>query len=276
MEKTGINLEKDIAKDIILFGGFEWKEYVSLGLANYVKPNPITGIDDTINRIQTTEFTLRFRWAKNEEFIAGSFDRKSVKSKFPIIAIQGIFGFKNLFGADYNYQKLDLFIQHSIPIGVLGRIKYGVNFGYIFGQAGYPFLKVHEGNQSYWLMDNAFNKMNFFEFISDRYVSAFLENHWDGLFFDRIPLIKKAKLRLVTTARAVYGRIDNRHEVEMLLPTFTKRFGDVPYVEVSMGIENILKLGRVDVFWRLTHLEPGVNVTDIKAFGIRAKYVINF
>lgn len=276
VEKTGINLEKDIAKDIILFGGFEWKEYVSLGLANYVKPNPITGIDDTINRIQTTEFTLRFRWAKNEEFIAGSFDRKSVKSKFPIIAIQGIFGFKNLFGADYNYQKLDLFIQHSIPIGVLGRIKYGVNFGYIFGQAGYPFLKVHEGNQSYWLMDNAFNKMNFFEFISDRYVSAFLENHWDGLFFDRIPLIKKAKLRLVTTARAVYGRIDNRHEVEMLLPTFTKRFGDVPYVEVSMGIENILKLGRVDVFWRLTHLEPGVNVTDIKAFGIRAKYVINF
>src|SRR3989338_3625437 len=159
VEKTGINLEKDIAKDIILFGGFEWKEYVSLGLANYVKPNPITGIDDTINRIQTTEFTLRFRWAKNEEFIAGSFDRKSVKSKFPIIAIQGIFGFKNLFGADYNYQKLDLFIQHSIPIGVLGRIKYGVNFGYIFGQAGYPFLKVHEGNQSYWLMDNAFNKM---------------------------------------------------------------------------------------------------------------------
>ena len=134
----------------------------------------------------------------------------------------------------------------------------------------------YEGNQSYWLMDNAFNKMNFFEFVSDKYISGMIENHWDGLFFDRIPLIKKAKLRLVTTARAVYGQIDSRHFAEMKLPDFAKTFGNTPYVEVAMGIENILKLGRVDVFWRLTHLDPGVKVTDIKAFGIRAKYVINF
>lgn len=276
VQKTGINLEKDISKDIILYGGFEWKKFVPLGIANYLKPNPVTGIDDTISSVQTSEFTIRFRWAKNEEFIAGAFDRKSVRSKYPIVAIQAIFGVKDLLKADYNYQKLDLFIQHWSPIGPLGRIKYGVNVGYIFGTAGYPFLKVHEGNQSFWLMDNAFNKMRFFEFISDRYVSAFIENHWDGLIFDRIPLIKKAKLRLVTTGRAVYGQIDPRHETEMRIPTFTKQFGNVPYVEVSAGIENILKIGRVDVFWRLTHLEPGVKVTDKAAFGIRAKYVINF
>ena len=276
VEKVGINLEKDVGKDVILYGGFEWKEYVAIGKANYIKPNPTTGIDDTIRRIQTTEFIARYRWAKNEEFISGAFDRRSMRSKYPIISIQGIFGVKDILGGDYNYQKIDLFIQHWSPIGVLGRIKYGLNAGYIFGTAAYPFLKVHEGNQSFWLMDNAFNKMDFFEFISDKYVAGFIENHWDGLFFDRIPLIKKAKLRLVTTARAVYGQIDPRHFAEMRLPDFTKSFGDTPYVEVAMGIENILKLGRVDVFWRLTHLDPGVKVTDIEAFGVRAKYVINF
>ena len=276
VEKIGINLEKDIGKDVILYGGFEWKEYVAIGKANYIKPNLETGIDDTIRRVQTTEFIARYRWAKNEEFISGSFDRKSVRSKYPIISVQGIFGVKDILGGDYNYQKLDLFIQHWAPIGILGRIKYELNGGYIFGTAAYPFLKVHEGNQSYWLMDNAFNKMDFFEFISDKYVAGFIENHWDGLFFDRIPLIKKAKLRLVTTVRAVYGQIDQRHFAEMRLPEFTKSFGKKPYVEVAMGIENILKLGRVDVFWRLTHLDPGVKVTDIKAFGVRAKYVINF
>jgi hypothetical protein len=276
VEKVGINLEKDVGKDVILYAGFEWKEYTAIGKANYIKPNPITGIGDTIRKLQTTEFIARYRWAKNEEFISGSFDRKSIRSKFPIISIQGIFGIKDMLGGDYTYQKVDLFIEHRAPIGVLGRIKYGVNAGYIFGTAAYPFLKVHEGNQSYWLMDNAFNKMNFFEFVSDKYISGMIENHWDGLFFDRIPLIKKAKLRLVTTARAVYGQIDSRHFAEMKLPDFAKTFGNTPYVEVAMGIENILKLGRVDVFWRLTHLDPGVKVTDIKAFGIRAKYVINF
>ena len=277
VEKIGVNLEKDFRKDIILYGGFEWKEYTAVGRANYLKPNPISGIDDTITRIQTTEFTARFRWAKDEEFISGAFDRKTLRTKYPIFSIQGIFGVKDLFGADYNYQKVDFFIQQNVHIGALGRIVYGINVGKIFGQAAYPFLKVHTGNQSIWLMDNAFNMMDFFEFISDQYIEATLENHWDGFFFDRLlPFNKTLKLRLVTGARFAYGSISPKHGELLRIPDFTKQYGDTPYTEVSMGIENILKLIRVDVFWRLSHLEPGVQVTDIKAFGIRAKYVINF
>lgn len=276
VEKIGVNLEKDVRKDIILFGGFEWKEYTAVGIANYLRPNINTGIDDTIARIQTSEIIARFRWAKDEEFISGAFDRTSVRSKYPILAIQGVFGLKDFLGGDYNYQKVDFFLEHIVPIGILGRIKYGINVGTIFGEAAYPFLKVHEGNQSFWLMDNAFNKMSFFEFISDQYITGLIENHWDGLFFDRIPLIKKMKLRLVTTGKMAYGRISDRHSSLMKIPPFTKSFGKTPYIEVAAGIENIFKLGRVDVFWRLTHLDPGVKVTDLAAFGIRAKYVINF
>ncbi|GAB5419351.1 MAG: DUF5686 and carboxypeptidase-like regulatory domain-containing protein [Crocinitomicaceae bacterium] len=276
VERTGINLEKDIRKDVILYGGFEWKEFTALGLANYVRPNNTTGINDTINQIQTSEVTLRYRWAKNEEFISGSFDRTSVRSKYPILSIQGVFGIKDLFGADYNYQKLDFVLEHNARLGYLGRLRYGFNVGYIFGTAAYPFLKVHEGNQSYWLQLNTFNKMDFFEFISDRYVTAMIENHWDGFFLDRIPGIRKAKMRLVTTARAALGWIDDRHLQEMYLPSFTKRFNNIPYVEVSVGLENILKVGRVDVFWRLTHTDPSVPVRNIQNFGIRARYAINF
>ncbi|NVK63548.1 MAG: carboxypeptidase-like regulatory domain-containing protein [Flavobacteriales bacterium] len=276
VEKMGVTLEKDVKKDIVLYGGLEWKEYVALGKANYVRFNDNTNSYDTINSLRTSEITLRYRWAKDEEFIAGAFDRTSVRSRFPIIAVQGIFGVKGVFGSDYNYQKLDLFIEHTAPIGFFGRIKYGINAGYIFGTTAYPFLKVHEGNQSYWLYPNAFNKMNFFEFISDRYITGLLENHWDGLFFDRIPLIKKLKLRLVTTARLAYGSIDPKHTTQMLLPAFTKQFGDTPYVEVAAGIENIFSVGRIDVFWRLTHLPAGVKVTDLSNFGVRARYAINF
>lgn len=276
VEKIGVTLEKDIKKDIVLYGGLEWKEYVALGKANYVRLNPTTGLPDTITSLRTSEITLRYRWAKDEEFIAGAFDRTSVRSRFPIIAIQGVFGIKDIFGSDYNYQKVDLFVEHTAPIGFFGRIKYGINAGYIFGTTAYPFLKVHEGNQSYWLYPNAFNKMNFFEFISDRYVTGLLENHWDGLFFDRIPLIKKLKWRLVTTVRVAFGAVDQKHTAEMLLPDFTKQFGTTPYVEVAAGIENIFSIGRVDVFWRLTHLEPGVKVTDISNFGVRARYSLNF
>lgn len=269
VQKTGVNLEKDFGKDFVLYGAFDWKQYTPLGKANYIKIDPLSGINDTISRITTSEITLRFRWAKDEEFISGAFDRSSVRSRYPILSVQGIFGVKGLIGSNYEYQRVEVSLDHSTPIGVLGNIKYGVTAGKIFGTAAYPFLKVHEGNQSYYLYKNSFNMLNFFEFISDQYVGAYIENHWQGLFFDRIPLIKKLKWRLVTTGRATYGSISPRHSGEMLLPSFTKQFGNVPYAEVSIGIENIFKLFRVDAFYRATHQIPGSN-----PWGIRVRYEI--
>lgn len=271
VQKAGINLEKDIKKDLILYGGFEWKEFTALGLANYVKFNPNTSAYDTLGKITSSEFIARIRWTKNEEFISGSFDRTSVGSKYPILSLQGIFGVKGLFGGNYNYQKIEFLMEHSRLIGVLGRIRYGFNAGCVFGTAAYPFLKVHEGNQSYWLLTSTFNKLNYFEFISDKYVGGFVENHWEGLLFDRIPLIKKLQWRLVTTGRITYGAISSRHSSEMILPTFTKQFGNVPYAELAVGIENIFKVGRVDLVWRVTHLDPGMS-----PLGIRARWALNF
>jgi hypothetical protein len=270
VEKVGMNLEKDVKKDFVLYGGFEWKEYTPLGLANYKRINS-EGLEENIPHIQTTEFIARIRWAKDEEFIAGAFDRTTLRSKAPIFSLQGIFGVKGIFGSDYNYQKLEFSIEQNRNIGVLGRLRYGFTAGYIFGTAAYPFLKVHEGNQSYWLLTSTFNKLNFFEFISDKYVTGLVEQHWEGLLFDRIPLMKKLKWRLVTTGRMAYGSIDSRHSGEMLLPTFTKKFGNTPYAEVAVGIENIFKIGRVDLVWRLTHLDPGMN-----PIGIRARWALGF
>jgi hypothetical protein len=270
VKKVGVNLEKDVKKDLILFGGFEWKEYIALGKANYIhlKTN---NMYDTVNTLCTSEFTARIRWTKNEEFISGTFDRSSIRSMYPIFSIQGVFGLKGLLGSLYNYQRIEFQMEHNRQIGVLGRIRYGVNVGQVFGEAAYPFLKVHEGNQSYWLMTNTFNKLNFFEFVSDRYVGGFIENHWEGLLFDRIPFVNKLKLRLVSTGRITYGSISQRNLDVMKLPEGTRFFGKTPYAELSIGIENILKVGRVDLVYRLTHLDSGMN-----PIGIRARWALIF
>ena len=271
VERIGVNIEKDIKKDIVIYCGFERKDFVPLGLANYIKFNSLYNTYDTIHKITTSEFTARFRWTKDEEFISGAFDRSTLRSRFPIFAIQGIFGVKGLFGGDYNYQKIEFRMDHNAKIGILGRINYGVNCGNVFGTAAYPFLKVHEGNQSYWLLTSTFNMLNFFEFISDRYIGGYVENHWGGLFFDAIPFVKEMKLRVVSSGRITYGSISSRHNIEMELPNFTKKFGNVPYAECSLGLENILKVIRIDVFWRLTHIDPGMN-----PIGIRGRVAFNF
>lgn len=268
--KTGISLEKDIGKDFVLYTGIEWKEYTPLGLANYERYND-QGILETVRKIQTAEGTIRMRYCKDEEFISGAFDRSAMPCVHPIFSFQAIFGVKGVFGSDYNYQKYEFAYEHFRNIGVLGRLRYGFNAGYINGTVAYPFLKVHEGSQSYWLYTNSFNRMSYFEFISDRYVGAFIEQHWQGLLFDRIPLVKKLKWRLVTTSRMTYGALSDRHNQAMIIPDFTRRFGNTPYVEASVGIENIFNVGRIDLVWRLTHLYPG-----IAPIGIRARWSFNF
>ena len=143
--------------------------------------------------------------------------------------------------------------------------------GCVFGSTAFPFLKVHEGNQSYWLLTSTFNKLNFFEFISDRYIGGLIENHWEGLLFDRMPLIKKLKWRLVTVGRFTYGSISDKNIREMLLPSNTKQFGKIPYAEASVGIENIFKVFRVDLVYRITHLDQGMS-----PFGVRARFAFTF
>ena len=269
VQKTGVSLEKDVKKDLILYGALEWKNYTPLGLATYQQ---VSGFDTIqVSQLTATELTTRIRWTKDEEFLSGSFDRTALRSPYPILSFQGIFGFKDILRSNYRYQKYEFQFEHNTQLGVLGRMRYGFTLGYINGTAAYPLLKVHEGNQSLWLLNSTFNMVNFIEFISDRYVIGFAENRWEGLFFDRIPLLKASKIRLITTERIMLGSLSPKHNQALLIPDFVRPFNGVPYVEVGIGIENIFKVIRIDFLYRATHQIPGTS-----PFGIKARYSLNF
>ena len=269
VQKTGVSLEKDVKKDLILYGALEWKNYTPLGLATYQQ---VSGFDTIqVSQLTATELTTRIRWTKDEEFLSGSFDRTALRSPYPILSFQGIFGFKDILRSNYRYQKYEFQFEHNTQLGVLGRMRYGFTLGYIKGTAAYPLLKVHEGNQSLWLLNSTFNMVNFIEFISDRYVIGFAENRWEGLFFDRIPLLKASKIRLITTERIMLGSLSPKHNQALIIPDFVRPFNGVPYVEVGIGIENIFKVIRIDFLYRATHQIPGTS-----PFGIKARYSLNF
>jgi len=269
VQKAGLSLEKDIKKDLIVYTAAEWKNYTPLGLATYQR---LLGQDTIqLSHLTATEFTMRIRWTKDEEFLAGSFDRTALRSPYPILSFQTVLGIKGILGSEYNYQKFEFQYEHNTQLGVLGRMRYGFTLGYINGSTAYPLLKVHEGNQSVWLLTSTFNMVNFIEFVSDRYVIGFAENRWEGLVFDRIPLVKATKIRLITTERIMLGSLSSKHADQMLIPDFVRPFNGVPYIELGIGIENILKVIRIDVVYRATHQIPGIS-----PIGIKARYSLNF
>lgn len=270
VEKFGASLEKDLGKSWIITAAANWRELGALGDIHFRVPLGSVGYS-SIDKIRTFETSLKLRWALNEEFISGAFDRISVGSRLPIISLQGTFGIKGVLNSDYEYQKVELKIKHNPRLGIFGTMNYEVYGGMYFGQAAYPFLKIHEGSQTYWFQNTAHNRMDYFEFISDRYVGAVVEHHFNGLILDLLPFNKFLKWRLVASAKSVWGEISKKQQEVMVLPESTRTFGNTPYIESAIGIENILKVIRIDAVWRMTHLDDGM-----PPVGVRAKLSVRF
>lgn len=224
-----------------------------------------------VRNITTSEVTLYTRFAYKEKFVSGEFERISLGTKYPTLEVGYSMGIPNLFQSDYEYQKLVVRVKDKVRFGPLGYAKISAEAGRILGTLPYPLLQLHQGNETFFYDESAFNTMNFFEFVSDEWVSAAMTYHFEGLFLNKIPLMRRLKWREVASAKGVIGNFDPKHEQELLLPekTFTL---DKPFMEAAIGVENIFKILRVDALWRLSYLDN----PDIVKFGIRAKLQIDF
>ena len=96
--------------------------------------------------------------------------------------------------------------------------------------------------------------MNYYEFISDRYLSIYYTHHFDGLLFNKIPLFRKLKWREVAFVKGVIGTLSEGNKAYSEFPAISYTL-EYPYWEAGIGIENIFKFLRVDAVWRLSHLD---------------------
>jgi hypothetical protein len=93
---------------------------------------------------------------------------------------------------------------------------------------------------------------------------------------DRIPLIKKLKLRMVYSAKMVVGKYNNKHNAELILPTYSNRLQQ-PYYEVGVGLENIFKFIRVDAVWRLSYRDHVNSLGNpVRNFGVMFMFTSDF
>lgn len=213
--------------------------------------------------ITSSEIRLDTRLAYKERFLIGEFERLSLGAKYPILEIRYGYGIPSP-RSDYEYHKLQLSISHWFNAFNVGWSKYKIEIGRIWGVLPYPLLKLHEGNETYFFDEQSFNTMNYYEFVSDKYISAYYTHHFDGYFFNRIPLFRKLKWREVAYVRGLIGGMDKANKEYSVFPEGLNTL-DKPYFETGIGVENIFKVMRVDAIWRLSYLDN----PNISKFGIR-------
>ncbi len=211
---------------------------------------------DTISVINTSEVMLDARFAFQEKFVSGEFERISLGTKYPILHMRYILGMKDVLESQFSYHKLELSVSDNFSINPIGQFHYIISAGKVIGNLPYLLLEVHPGNETHFYSKYAFNNMNQYEFVSDIYATLFINHSFDGFLLNRIPLIRKLKWRSLVAGKAVIGQLRNENLLANdLTVNFTKVPYPVPYAEIGTGIENIFKIFRVDAIWRLTHLD---------------------
>jgi len=274
---------REFGKNVSYTFGFKRWEQMPAGNIVYDKPTG-TGIGfDTIQHLITSELSAELRWAPNEQFYQGKNYRIPIFNKYPIFRARFIAGVKDLFGGEYNYQTVNLSAFKRFYLSQFGYADIVVEGGYTFGKVPYPLLSIHRANQSYSYQFYSFNMMNFMEFVSDRYTSINTEYYFNGFIFNKIPLLKKLKLREVASFKLLYGgmRDENnpaKNPKTVRFPTdglgnpTTFTLDGKPYMEASVGIGNIFKLLRLDLVKRLSYLEH----PDVPTWGIRGRIRFEF
>lgn len=279
-EQAYAYLKRDMGNGFTQTIGLRARSFDPLFAFSYAMP-----ADDPLETVarkhfKTSELAWETRFAPDELFIQNDNERLTLgASRKPVITLRYNLAIRGVLGSDFTYQRLSAELRHSVRLGVPGRMSYVIGGGIVPNTVPYPLLFIPLGNQSVFRVDNAYNLMNYFEFVTDRYATLRLEHNFEGLFFNRIPAIRRLKWRTVVTAKILAGSITEANRT--LSPTtdalgqpiagFQTLTWQKPYVEVSYGVDNIFKLVRVDAIHRLTYRDAP-NATP---FGIKVSAWVN-
>jgi len=248
------------------------------------------GEPSSLDAIQTTEFGANFRFSPNADYFQGKVNRYPIFNKHPIFQFSYLGAYKNVLGSTHGYHRVRLGIFKRFYLGFLGFTNVEFETGHVFGnEVPYVLLHIPRANQSFTIQRRSFNMMNFLEFASDRYIKLNFRHFFNGFIFNRIPLLKKLKLREVITLKTIYGGLRDENDPsknpELIQFTTTDdgtpetfSLSGTPYVEASVGVLNIFKVLRVDVIKRLTYLDnPNIpSLFGSKGLGIRARVAVEF
>lgn len=288
--KRGVN-------DMLLYNDFYKVDYVkeyenhfsyALGLKKWSQ-TPAGGLSyqndagQLVNRVTTSEVSLALRYAPNEKFYQGKIYRAPIIDRYPVFNLRYTAGLKGILGGEYNYHNIMGSIDKRFYLSQLGYSDVTFEGGYVAGKVPFPLLDIHRANQTYAYQLTSYNLMNFLEFVSDHYVSINIDHNFNGFFFNKIPLIKKLKLREVFSFKALYGGLRDENNPAVTpglyrLPDYedgskrTYALGKDPYIEGSVGVGNIFKLLRVDLVKRFNYL----NHPSVSEWGIRARVKFDF
>lgn len=255
---------KGVGEGVTLSGSLQYQDRIPLENSTDYKfkdweeksftPNYPEHMPANFIRHQATILGLHLNWRPGTRYIEYPDRKVSIGSKYPTFSLSYILGINKVFESDIDYSKWHFGINDNLNLKLLG------NFQYALGTGGFihrtktemPDYNHFNGNQLFLANDylNSFQMLPYYKYsnINRFYGTAHVEHHFNGLVTNKIPLFRRLNWYLVGGSNTFYLNKDQY------------------YIEAFAGLENILKLLRVDLIWAF---EKGKPATTGVRLGIR-------
>ena len=280
IRKTMLQYQKEWLNGLTLTTWARNENNEAAGTLRYDRYNA----DGTLTNLKSftnTELGAQLRFAPGERAYNG---REGKNSRFnlskdpPVFKLSHQMGLKNVLGGDFNYNHTEISAEKRIWLSSFGHIDALVTAGKVWDKVPFPLLIMPNTNQSITIQPQAFNMMRALEFVSDQYVSFYFTYYMKGWILNRIPGVKWLRLREVISFSGFYGGLTDKNNPALdptglyRFPEGTSPMGRTPYLEASVGLENIFKILRIDYYRRLTYLDQ----PNIKKGGVRIALRFSF
>lgn len=249
-----LRVERGIGEGATLSGSISYQDRIPLeNTANYVikdsrekafSPNYPESMTTNFPQHQALALTAGLQWRPGGRYIEYPDRKISIGSRYPTFNLEYTQGIRNLFGSDIEYSKWSLRIHDNINVKLWGSIRYAFGVGGFLNRNSVEMQDyIHfNGNQIFLANDymNSFQLLPYYRYsnIERFYAKAHLEHHYNGLLTNKIPLFRRLNWHLVTGANTFYL---NRNQY---------------YLEPFVGLQNVLKIFRVDLLWGIEKGKP--------------------
>lgn len=238
---------------------------------------------ETLSHYTQNRASITLRYAPGEKFYQTKSTRIPINLDPWVFVLTHTYGPESSLGNRFGINRTEVSVQKRFWFSAFGFADIILKGAHEWGRTAYTNLLSPNANLSYTIQPESFALTDPMEFLGDTGLQWDLTYWANGALFNYIPLLKKLKLREVIAFRGWWSRLSDKNNpmVELsdissgksidnpllLWPAYVLAtpMHSRPYMEMSAGIDNLLKCLRVDYVWRLNYRDtPGVSRSGLR------------
>jgi hypothetical protein len=252
-----VNYTKGLGGGVTIFAGLGWQDRIPLENTSDYKlkdfatkeftPNyPTEIMAKNFERHQAFIGNVGISWRPGNRYIEFPDRIINIGSRYPTFTLSYIHGFHNILGSDIDYGKWRFGISDNLNMKLGGTLRYNLSVGGFLKRDSVEVIDyTHFNGNQIILASNylsSFQLLPYYKYSNQErfYAEGHIEHHFNGLLTNKIPFMRRLNWHLVGGANAFYLK------------------GDRYYSEAFVGLENILKIIRVDWVWGFEKNQPAM------------------